>query len=73
METGPFEDAWLVMRTLADELIASGFDVPVLDLGAASVSIMPLANMPMLLLLAVLSATCLATAAIRSALSPAVT
>ena len=33
METGPFEDAWLVMRTLADELIASGFDVPVLDLG----------------------------------------
>lgn len=33
METAPFEQAWLIMRDLADDLIASGFDIPMLDLG----------------------------------------
>ena len=73
METGPFEDAWLVMRTLADELIASGFDVPVLDLGGGLGVDYATGEHADAAALAVLSTSCSATAAIRSALSLAVT
>ena len=33
MDTRPYEDAWRVLRDLADTLMADGMDVPMLDLG----------------------------------------